>query len=197
MKNNIELEKCRFVGDSSVNEAIYTKDDGTTLKCTQTDFIDALAKSKKYIKSGRKLKTNSNNGKISYLIDYGNKENEPKQMIKVTFDEENLAKGDVNALAVDSVCQHSITVRKNNVKKKVLTGVALTLVCVGLSGTLAYGLEKDSEYQTKKMEDYIEQTNDKRREQGLNPLPYGEQNYSDDQGYVIDENDIIERARQK
>ncbi len=196
MKKDIELEKYRFIGDSSVNKVVCIKADGSQIECTQTDFISALAQSKKYIKGGSKLKLN-NSGKISYLIDYGNDEKEPKQMIKVTIDEENLSKGDTNALAVDSICQHSITVRKNNIKKKVLAGVAMTLVTAGLAGVLvssfAYAAKKDAEYESKKTESYVSQLNEERRKNGLDDLTFGDNTNAsqiDYENLILDDNSI-------
>lgn len=178
MKKDIELEKFQFIGDSSVDRVICTKANGTKVTCTQTDFITALAQNRKSIKGGRKLRLNTNSGKVSYLIDYGNDENPPQQMIKVTMDEENLAKGDINALAVDSICQHSITVRKNNIKKKVINGVAATLVTISLTGALIggfiYAAEKESKYESERMHEYITQMNDERRKNGLGPLTFGD-----------------------
>lgn len=177
MKKDIELEKYRFIGDSSVNRVIGTRADGTKITCKQTDFIAVLAQSKKDIKGGRKLKFNTNSGKIGYLIDYGNDENEPQQMIKVTIDEENITKGDANALAVDSICQQAVTIRKNNLKKKVLSGIAMTLVTVSLTGALiggfTYAAEKEAKYESEKMHDYITQMNEERRKNGVEPLPFG------------------------
>ena len=177
MKKDIELEKFSFVGDSSVDRVICTKADGTKMTCTQSDFITALAQSKRDIKGGRKLKLNTNSGKISYLIDYGRDENEPQQMIKVTMDERNIAKGDINALAVDSICQHSITVRKNNLKKKVIDGIVTTLITVSLTGALiggfTYAAEKEAKYESEKMHEYITQMNEERRKNGVEPLPFG------------------------
>lgn len=72
MKRDIEVEKYRFIGDSSVNRVLCTNADGSKTQYTQTDFIAALAQNKKNIKGGRKLKFGANNGKVSYLIDYGN-----------------------------------------------------------------------------------------------------------------------------
>lgn len=176
MKKDIELEKFQFVGDSSVNRVICTKADGTKITCTQTAFITALAQSKKDIKGGRKLKLNTNSDKVSYLIDYGKDENEPQQMIKVTMDKESIAKGDVNALAVDSICQHSITIEKNNVKKKVLEGIAMTLVTAGLAGALVggfvYASKKETKYESSKNHDYITQMNEERLKNGVEPLTF-------------------------
>lgn len=181
MKRDIEVEKYRFIGDSSVNRVLCTNADGSKAQYTQTDFIAALAQNKKNIKGGRKLKFGANNGKVSYLIDYGNDEKRPQQMIKVTIDEENIAKGDVNALAIDSICQHSIKIGKNNIKKKILSGVAMTLVTVSFAGILvggfAYASKKEDEYQKQRMEEYITQMNEARRENGLDPLDYD--GYSD------------------
>lgn len=178
MKKDIELEKFRFIGDSGVNRVICTRADGTKVTCTQSDFITALVRSKRHIQGGRKLKLNTNSSRVSYLIDYGKEENEPQQMIKVTMDKENIAKGDINALAVDSICQHSITVRKNNLKKKVIDGVVTVLVTVSLTGALiggfTYAAEKEAKYESEKMHDYITQMNEERRKNGLEPLTYGE-----------------------
>lgn len=203
MKKDIEIEKYRFIGDSSVDKVICMRADGSTMDCTQTDFISALAKSKKHIKSGRKIKLNDNSGKVSYLIDYGNDENEPKQMIKVTMDEENIVKGDVNALAVDSICQHSITIGKNNIKKKVLSGVAMTLATVSLAGALvggfAYASEKDAEYEAKKTESYVSQLNEERRQKGLNDLTFGDNTNASQIDYenLIIDDDSITSGRSK
>ena len=177
MKKDIELEKFRFIGDSGVNRVICTRTDGTKVTCTQSDFIRALVRSKRYIQGGRKLNLNTNSSRVSYLIDYGKEENEPQQMIKVTMDKENIAKGDINALAVDSICQHSITVRKNNLKKKVIDGVVTVLVTVSLTGALiggfTYAAEKEAKYESEKMHEYITQINEERRKNGLEPLPFG------------------------
>ena len=78
-KNNIELEKYVFVGDSSINEVICTKDDGSKVRCTQTALITALTENKEHIKGGSKLKLGNDNGKVSYEF-LGNVDNS-KQLL--------------------------------------------------------------------------------------------------------------------
>ncbi len=200
MKKDIELEKFRFIGDSGVNRVICTRADGTKVTCTQSDFITALVRSKRHIQGGRKLNLNTNSSRVSYLIDYGKEENEPQQMIKVTMDKENIAKGDINALAVDSICQHSITVRKNNLKKKVIDGVVTVLVTVSLTGALiggfTYAAEKEAKYESEKMHDYITQMNEERRKNGLEPLTYGE-DVSSEFGHEDSMDDNLTSGRSK
>ena len=200
MKKDIELEKFRFIGDSGVNWVICTRADGTKVTCTQSDFITALVRSKRHIQGGRKLNLSTNSSRVSYLIDYGKEENEPQQMIKVTMDKENIAKGDINALAVDSICQHSITVRKNNLKKKVIDGVVTVLVTVSLTGALiggfTYAAEKEAKYESEKMHDYITQMNEERRKNGLEPLTYGE-DVSSEFGHEDSMDDNLTSGRSK
>lgn len=200
MKKDIELEKFRFIGDSGVNRVICTRADGTKVTCTQSDFITALVRSKRHIQGGRKLNLSTNSSRVSYLIDYGKEENEPQQMIKVTMDKENIAKGDINALAVDSICQHSITVRKNNLKKKVIDGVVTVLVTVSLTGALiggfTYAAEKEAKYESEKMHDYITQMNEERRKNGLEPLTYGE-DVSSEFGHEDSMDDNLTSGRSK
>lgn len=192
MKKNIELEKCLFIGSSDENRALYTKADGTEIKCSQTDIIKALSKSKRYIQGGKKIKLDGDSKKVSYLIDYGAIENEPKQMIKITFDAQNLRKGDVNALAVDSICNHSIVVKNNNMKKKVLSGIKTTLVTVSITGALVAGYlfasEKEALNRALETQKYIEELNDYRIENGQDPIM---ERQEDNQEFTIDE--IIKR----
>lgn len=159
-KDNVELEKFMFIGDSDVNEVICIKSDGSKAYCTQTDLIAALTQNKKHIKGGSKLKLSDNDKKISYLINYGNNENEPKELIKITFDKNNLLKGDPNALAIDSICNNAITVGKKNIKKLILSGTAAALVGAGLAGAMfvgfAYASKKEQEYQNQETKQYKE-----------------------------------------
>lgn len=174
MKKNIEMEKFRFVGGAQNNEAVCIKNDGTMMNCTQTVIIEALAKSKKYIKGGKKIDFGENSGVVSYLIDYGSKDDNPKEMIKITFDKKYLLDGDVNALAIDSICKNAITIKNNNVKKKILKGTALVLVSAAMVGTMvagfSYAASKETEYQTKKTEEYISKLNQERFKNGLGPI---------------------------
>lgn len=177
MKKNVEIEKCRFMGDSNSNLAVYTTVYGESLKIRQTDFIADLSKMQKYIQGGSKINLGSDSSRISYLIDYGINKNEPKQIIKVTIDKENLAKGDVNTIAIDSLCRNAITIKKNNIKKKVMSGVAMTLVTVGLVGTmitgLSYAAKKETEYQTTKTQEYISDINAERIKNDVGTMDTG------------------------
>lgn len=171
-KNNIELEKYVFVGDSSINEVICTKDDGSKVRCTQTALITALTENKEHIKGGSKLKLGNDNGKVSYLIDYGTSENQPKEIIKITLDEENILKGDPNALAIDAICQRAIIVKQNNIKKLVISGTAAALAAVGLAGAvvagLAYASKGEEKHQQKETQQYQQWLDEKRNENNLN-----------------------------
>ncbi len=172
-QNNIKVDKCRFIGSSHVNEVMYIRSDGTKFKCTQDDFIEALVKSKRHIKGGEKINLGSDSSRVSYLIDYGNKENEPQEMIKVTFDKKYLLSGDSTALAVDYLCQYAVNVRKNNIKKKVLSGVAMVLVTAGLVGTavgLSYSEMEKNKYERDASKDIVYETSNEELHSGLENL---------------------------
>lgn len=170
-KNNVELEKYLFVGDSNVNEVICINSDGTRAKCTQTSLIEALSRNNQYIKGGSKLKLGSDNGTVSYLINYGTSEEEPKQLIKITFDEENLLNGDPNAVVIDSICQRAITIRKNNIKKLVISGTAAALAAVGIAGAMiagiSYASKGEEKYQNDETSRYQQWLEEKKREEAL------------------------------
>lgn len=196
MKNNdIKLEKCRFIGDSNLNKAIYTDNDGETVECTQTKFIKALTQSEKYIKGGKKLNLGKDSERISYLIDYGNKVSYPQEMIKVTFDKKNLYNGDANAIAIDSICKNAIKINKNNIKKKVLIGTALVLVTSAVLGVTAvgldYALKKEDEYQNGKIQEYMSDINQRRFENGLGPIGTEDSIDYDDLTFDFDNNENI------
>lgn len=171
--NNIELEKYKFIGDSNVNEAICIRNDGSKHYCTQTDIITALVQNKKYIKGGTKLKLNKDSKNVSYLIDYGTDEKQPKQLIKITFDKNNLLKGDPNALAIDSICNKAVILKKNNIKKMIITGTAAALVGAGIAGAMAvgfaYAAEKEHEIQNEETRQYQKwlEEEEKKNELGL------------------------------
>lgn len=161
-KKEIKIDKCRFIGDSHINDAVFTHYDGTKRKCTQDDVIELLVRFKRHIKGGRKLDLGDNNTRVSYLIDYGIKENEPKEMIKITFDKSNLLLGDANAVAIDSICQYAVTVRKNNIKKKIRSVAAMVLVTSSLVGTavgLGYAEIQKNKYQPDKSEIIVQEEN--------------------------------------
>lgn len=169
--NNIELEKYKFIGDSNDNQAIYIGSNGSQSYCSQTDIIAALTQNKQYIKGGSKISDNTKN--VSYLITYGNDNNKPKELIKITFDKNNLLKGDPNALAIDSICNKAIVIKKKNIKKMILSGTAAALVGAGVAGAIvvgfAYAAQKEHEIQneeTKQYQEWLEKSK-KEKEFGL------------------------------
>lgn len=170
-KNDIELEKYIFIGDSSVNEAYCIQNDGSKHYCTQTDIITALAQNKKYIKGGSRINISSESDSISYLIDYGTDEKQPKELIKITFDKNNLLKGDPNALAIDSICNKAIVIKKKNIKKMIIAGTAAALVGAGLAGAMVvgfgYAAKKEQEIQNEETRQYQEWLEESKKEREL------------------------------
>lgn len=189
MKYDGQIENYRFIGDSTTNKVRrMVKGEPTTL-FSQTDIISVLNNNKNLVCGGSKLTTGKNDSRIGYIIYFGKEKFNPDQIIKIIIDKEVLEKGDVNALAIDSLCQYAIRVNKKNNKKLAISAIAGTLAGLGLAGAIVGGIiyadKKESKIQDKKNQEYQEWLQEQRMENGTY------KSWLEEQG-LIDEDSINE-----
>ena len=136
MKYEGQIETYRFIGDSSVNEAKRIVKGEPITTYAQTEIIAAFNNNKSLVCGGSKIATDKNNPSVGYMIYFGKEKINPDQIIKIVIDKESIEKGDVNALAIDSLCQYAIRVNKKNNKKLAMGAIAGTLGGLVLAGSL-------------------------------------------------------------
>ena len=131
MKNKIDVQTFRFMGDSSENKAVRLENVGKkreiTGRYTQTAVIRTLNECRDKILGGRRVKLKLDDREI-YEIDLGSNPEKIEQIIKIIIPSESLKNGDPNALAIQNLCKYSIEVKKSNVK----ANVALAIVTIGV-----------------------------------------------------------------
>lgn len=160
MKYEGQRETFKFIGDSAGNKAKRIVKGEPTETYTQTDIIAAFNDNKGLICGGSKLNTGKDSPSIAYMIYFGKEKSNPEQIIKIIINKSMIEKGDINTLAIDSLCQYSLRVNKKNNKKLILGTIAGTLGGLVLAGSMLGGLvwadKKESEIQNKKAEDHQE-----------------------------------------
>lgn len=170
MKYEGQIETYRFIGDSSVNRAKKMVKGEPTQTYTQSQIIEVLNNNKHLVCGGSKLKAKKNDTRLGYAIYYGKDKTNPDQIIKIVLDKESLEKGDVNALAIDSICQHSIRINKINNKKLALYAVAGTLGGLVIAGSLMMGMmladKEESKQRKSDVEEYQQWLHEQRIENG-------------------------------
>lgn len=170
MKYEGQIEKYRFIGDSTTNKAKRIVKGEPTELFSQTDIIEAFNNNKSLVCGGSKLITGKNDSRVGYIIYFGKEKSNPDQIIKIILDKEVLEKGDVNALAIDSLCQYAIRVNKKNNKKLAISAIAGTLAGIGLAGAIVGGLiyadKKEGKIRDKEISDYQSWLQEQRMENG-------------------------------
>lgn len=149
MKNKIEVETYRFIGDSASNkvkklENINGKRE-ITGNYTQTSVIKALNDCKKYIVSGRKINTGLED-RVTYQVDLGKDAEHISQIVQIVMDKSNLDKADPNALAIENLCKYSIEVKHKNIRANIAIALALLGGVAIFAGSFKYADKKESEY---------------------------------------------------
>ena len=149
MKNKIEVETYRFVGDSKVNKVkkmeTINGERQVTGNYTQTSFIKSLNECKKYMLSGRKISTGKDDRAI-FQVDLSEDKENVSQIIQIVMDQANLDKADPNALAIENLCNYSIKVKHNRIRN----AIAATLVGTAVGYVMLLGFveadKKESQY---------------------------------------------------
>lgn len=194
MKYEGQIETYRFIGDSTVNQAKKIVKGEPTETYAQTDIIDAFNNNKSLVCGGNKLITGKNDSRLGYIIYFGKEKSNPDQIIKIVLDKEVFEKGDVNALAIDNLCQYAIRVNKRNNKKLAVAAIAGTLgglvVAGSLVGAMIWADKKEGEIQNEKTEDYQEWLREERMENGTY------KSWLEEQG-LLDEESINEVLEEK
>ncbi len=170
MKYSGEIETYRFIGDSTINKAKKLVNGKATATYTQTGIINTFNNNKHLVCGGSKLMVGKNDARIGYVVYFGKEKSNPEQIIKIILDKEALEKGDVNALAIDNLCQYSIKVNKRNNKKLAISAVAGTLGGLVVVGSLLVGImladKKKSEHRKNDVEEYQEWLHEQQMENG-------------------------------
>ena len=186
MKYEGQIETYRFLGDSFVNKAKRIVKGEPIETYTQTDIIAAFNDKKHLVCGGSKLHTGKNDPCVRYMIYFGKEKKNPAQIIKIVVDKESIEKGNINALAIDSLCQYAIRVNKRNNKKLAMSAIAGTLGGLVLAGSLIGGMiwadQKEGEIQNKKVEDYQEWL----KEQRIENDTY--KSWLEEQGLIVEDN---------
>lgn len=172
MKNKVEVDTYRFVGDSKVNEAQNISNGQLCGSYTQTEIIKVLNDNRDFVCGGSHPET-GNSPRDIFLIYFGKDKKNPDQLIKIIMDSENITNGDPNALAIQGMCNHAIKVKYKNIRHKVIATTAGALATIGLMGTLVGGMiwadKKETEYQQEKNSSYQEWLEEERRQNGIHP----------------------------
>lgn len=136
MKNKIEVETYRFIGDSISNRVKKIEsingERQITGNYTQTSLIKSLNECKKYMISGRKVSTGKADRAI-FQVDLGTDKEHVSQIIQIVMDQANLDKADPNALAIENLCNYSIKVKHNRIRNTIvatLVGTAVTYAAI-------------------------------------------------------------------
>lgn len=170
MKYEGQIETYKFIGDSSVNRAKKNVKGQPTETYMQTDIIAAFNDNKNLICGGSKLITGKDDSRMGYVVFFGKEKTNPEQIIKIIIDKKTIEKGDVNALAIDSLCQYALRVNKKNNKKLAMSAIAGTLgglvVAGALVGSMIWADKKEDEIRNKNSEDYQEWLREERMENG-------------------------------
>ena len=169
-KNNIEVETYIFVGDEYSDEAYRLVKGKRKEKYTKSGIINALKSNSEYIMNGTKLKSPIDSETQSYLIEYGNDKDQPKEIIKIVTKKGALIPTDPYIVALEEICQNSIKVRMKETAKKVLATASIILVTTGFVATVAWGITEGTKEDIKRDMDYINGINSERAEKGLSPL---------------------------
>lgn len=189
MKYESQIETYRFIGDSSSNKAKKIVKGKPTETYTQTGIISAFNENKHLVCGGSKLITGKNDPRIGYVVYFGKSRSNPDQIIKIVIDKEMIEKGDVNALAIDSLCQYSLKVNKKNNKKLATGAIAGTLGGLVVAGALVGGMfwasKKEDDMKNKDSQNYQEWLHEQRIENGTY------KSWLEEQG-LIDEESINE-----
>lgn len=192
MKYEGEIEKYHFVGDSKKNIAKRIVKGEPVSSYTQTGIIEAFNSNKNLVCGGSKINMGENNTRVGYIIYFGKEKSNPDQIIKIILDKEMLEKGDINALAIDSLCQYAIRINKKNNKKLAIMAGASVLAAIGLAGALIGGLmwasEKEQEIQDKETRNYQDWLQEQRMENGTY------KSWLEEQGLIDEEsvNEVLE-----
>lgn len=170
MKYESQIETYRFVGNSITNKAKKIVNGKTVAMYTQTGIIDTFNENKHLVCGGSKLFSKKNDSRVGYMVYFGKDKTNPDQIIKIVLEKESLDKGDVNALAIDSLCQHAIRINKINNKKIALVTTASVLGGLVIAGSLIGGMiwadQKEGEVQNKKVESHQDWLTEQRMENG-------------------------------
>lgn len=169
-KNNIEVETYVFVGDEYSDEAYRLENGKRKEKYTKSQIIKTLKSHSEHIMNGTKLKSPIDSETQSYLIEYGNDKDTPKEIIKIVTKKDAEFSTDPYISALDQICKNSINVRMKETAKKVLATVSAVLVTAGVVATTVWGINEGSKEITERDMDYISDINSERAEKGLPPL---------------------------
>ena len=105
-----------------------------------------------------------------------------------------IEKGDVNALAIDSLCQYSIRVNKKNNKKLAVAAIASVLAGLGVAGAIVSGMiwadKKEQKMEEEKINNHQEWLHQERMENGTY------KSWLEEQG-LLDESSINEVLEEK
>lgn len=183
MKYEGQRETYRFIGDSTTNQAKRMVKGEPIQTFTQTSIIEAFNDNKNFICGGSKLLTGKNDSRVGYMVYFGNDKTNPEQIINIVLDKDVLESGDVNALAIDSLCQYAIRVNNKNNKKLALAAIAGTLGGLVVAGSLIGGLiwadSKEQNLQEEKANEYQGWLHQERMENGTYKSWLEEQNLID------------------
>lgn len=184
MKYEGDIETFKFVGDSSVNRAKKMVKGKPTETYTQTDIIDALNSKKHLVCGGSKLISKKNDPRIGYIIYYGKEKSNPEYIVRIIIDKEMVEKGDINALAIDSLCQHSIRVNhRNNARIAAAVGVAIVSAGIAVGAfiaTVSWALDKEDAQKKSDTDAYLKWLQEQRLENGEYPLGMDAQTFLDE-----------------
>ena len=194
MKYNGEIETFRFVGDSTTNKAKKMINGKTVATYTQTGIIDTFNKNKHLVCGGSKLISKKNDSRIGYMVYFGKDKTDLDQIIKIVLDKESLEKGDINALAIDSLCQHAIRINKINNKKIALVATASVLGGLVVAGSLIGGMIWADKEETKNRKSDIEEYQEWLHEQRMENGTY--KSWLEEQG-LIDGDNVDEILNEK
>lgn len=188
MKYEGQRETYEFIGDSRENKAKRKVSGEPTTLYSQTDIINAFSENRGSVCGGTKLYTKKDDSRLVYMVYFGKERFNPDQIIKIIIDKENLEKGDVNTLAIDSLCQYSIRVNQRYIKKIITGVIAGSLTGVAMIGMLIAGLKYANEKEGKVQAEANKQYQEWLKQQQMQKGTYKEslENYP---GYYDEEKD--------
>ena len=131
MKNKIEVETYKFVGDGQNNIAHQIEKGRVLGTYRQTDVIKALNENRQWVVNGKKINSSINSKNQAYLIYYGDEDHKKTSLIKILVDKKALKEGDSNALAVEGLCEGAINIHANRRKLAVISSVIVGSLIMG------------------------------------------------------------------
>lgn len=170
MKNKIEVETYKFVGDGHNNIAHQMEKGRVLGTYRQTDVIKALNESRQWVINGKKINSPINSKNQAYLIYYGDENHKKTSLIKILVEKQALKEGDSNALAIEGLCEGAINIHANRQKLAVISSVVVGSLFLGTTVGLVKLANDDALRIAEENKQYVQMLDESREEYGVSSV---------------------------